>query len=162
MGWLRQICPLRTQGRLPKRNRKEYKSHRWKRTPGEQGPLNQLRQAHMNSQRQKQWAQHWLSLYWVLCVYIIAFSLLFLRDSWKCEWVGLLFLYLLPCSFSPLGSPCPILMWWVCFILLLYFDIFCYLLEASSFLMTPNKQSKRSGVKQQGMWKKLRGIEWKL
>lgn len=44
-----QIPPLRTQGILRKRKQKECKSQRGWRKPGEQGALNQLNKAQMNS-----------------------------------------------------------------------------------------------------------------
>lgn len=53
---LNAMCPSnppRTQGNHKKRRRKECKRQRGRRTPEEQGPLNQLSSEHINSPRLK-------------------------------------------------------------------------------------------------------------
>ena len=64
-------------------------------------------------------------LHQVLCVYIMTSSLVFLWDSWMCEWVCLWFLCLVLGSFTSVGSFCAILMYWFCFISL-WLILSCY------------------------------------
>ena len=54
MGQLHQIPPLRAQGTPWRKRQKEHKSQRGRRTPCEQGFVNELSNEHMSSQRLKQ------------------------------------------------------------------------------------------------------------
>lgn len=65
-----------------------------KRTPGEQCRLNQLSEAHMNSQNLKPLVLNLSRYAHILCLYIIDFSLVFLWDTGVCIYVGLWFLFL--------------------------------------------------------------------
>lgn len=74
----------------------------------------------------KDWSgKHWAytGLRHVLGVYVIAFSLVLLWNSWVYDWVGVSFVCLLLGFFPFVGLPCPTLMWWFLFILL-YFIFF--------------------------------------
>lgn len=71
---------------------------RW--SPGEQGSLNQVNRLVWTHRDRR--CQHGAEkgLYQVLCVYSIAFGLVFSWDSWVCEWESLWFLGLLLGLFS--------------------------------------------------------------
>jgi hypothetical protein len=102
--WNTQIPPLRAQGIPQKRRQEECESQKGWRTPGEQGPVNQLSRAHINSQRLRRHAQGMHGSPQVLCLYIKASSLVFkgflsvrMSGSLTCAFSQTLF-FLLVCS----------------------------------------------------------------
>jgi uncharacterized membrane protein YkvI len=122
---------------------KDDKSHRRWRTPGEQGPLNQINKAHVSSRDQS--SKHWshMHLHQVLCIYITAISLIFLRDFQLWEWVGLwilglrLLLGLFSSSWVAVSNLDMIVL---LHLIIFYFVVFgCYFFEAHSFLVRVRK-----------------------
>lgn len=82
---LNGIPPLRAQATLQSWRQKEWKIKMGWRTPGEQGPLNQLRKVYKNSQWLKQQEQGLPGLFPVLGICIIDFRFVFLLDI---DWVN--------------------------------------------------------------------------
>ena len=54
-------------------------------TPGELDSVNQLSKVHMNTQRLKHQEWAYKGLHQITCIYIKAFSLVFLWNTWVCE-----------------------------------------------------------------------------
>lgn len=101
--YLHQILPLRAQGTLQERRRKEYKTQsRWK-TPRKQEPINQQDQS---SYELKRTEPAWIvPKHQILCAYLMASNLVVLWDSWVWKQVFLWELGLLLGSFPCLSSP---------------------------------------------------------
>lgn len=78
---LSEISPVRAQEIPWNRKQKDYRRLKGWETPREQSPLDQLSRAHTNSQKLKPQTQDCTCLYKVLCIYIVAFSFIFLWDS---------------------------------------------------------------------------------
>ena len=57
-------------------------------TPGELDSVNQLSKVHMNTQRLKHQEWAYKGLHQITCIYIKAFSLVFLSNTWVWEWMA--------------------------------------------------------------------------
>lgn len=75
-------------------------------------------------------------------VYVVAFNLVFLRDSQVWGRLCLWFLCLLWMLFSSVGFPGPASMWWLCFISFLFWHVWLLSLRSLCF---PNERQSRSG-----------------
>lgn len=113
LGCLNHITSFRPQGTTPLRE------GGWRITSGEEDLLNQLRKAHMNSQKLLQHAQAMHGLKPHPFMYIVVSSLMFSWDSWVCKLVLWMLCPLLG-SFLLLVN---LLQIWYFYFIILYFII---------------------------------------